>query len=83
VKQVLLQLGQGANHDCVFEVARYRLFELLHVVSRELSHAVSEQAARLTVRNSFLINDFLDVLFTVLQVCNDLFEVFEQQALAG
>ena len=60
VQQVLLQLGKGADHDGVFEIAGDGLLELLHVRRRELSHAVGEQTASLTVAGCFLILKFIN-----------------------
>lgn len=52
-----------------------------HVVGGELGHAVGKETPGLTVTWCFLVNNFLDVLFAILEICDDFFEILEQQTL--
>jgi len=78
-----LQLGQVVGHHCILEVGVHHFFKKTHVFAIKLTHALVNQSAYLGVTCLFVINDILDIVFTVSQIFDEFAHIFEHHFSVG
>jgi hypothetical protein len=74
-----LQLNQVVLDHCVLEVSLHQLLQKNHVFGRELAQTFVQRPSDLRVSLDLAIRDVIDVVFAVIQIIDQSFEVLEHQ----
>lgn len=78
-----LQLNQVVLDHRVLEVGVHHLLQESHVLSRELAQTLIESPGDLRVSLDFPTLHVVDVIFAVIQIIDERFEIFEHQLSVG